>query len=86
MEKLPRKIDSSELSEVTPPDQLLRDIHSLIEAGRSRVAQVVNTELVLLHWHIGNRIMREVLKEERADVEAGVVLLTITDSSQPLEL
>ena len=57
----------------TPPEQLLSQIRTLIEAGRSRAAQAVNTELVLLHWHIGDRIRREILREERAEYGEKVV-------------
>ena len=31
------------------------DIRSFIDAERDRVAQAVNSELVMLHWHIGDR-------------------------------
>ena len=73
MKKLPRKFDGSQPDGITPPGQLLSDIRGLIEAGRNRVAQAVNTELVLLHWHIGDRIKREVLGEERAEYGEQVV-------------
>ena len=73
MEKLPSKNDSSIEAEVNPPKQLVSDIRSLFEAGRNRVAQVVNTELVLLHWHIGDRIRREVLGEDRAEYGKKVI-------------
>jgi DUF1016 N-terminal domain len=48
------------------PVQLLDDIRYLIQLGRDRIAQTVNMELVLLYWHIGDRIHREILGEERA--------------------
>lgn len=53
-------------NEGTTPDRLLADIRFLIENGRNRAAQVVNTELVLLYWHIGKRIRSEILGEGRA--------------------
>ena len=40
---------------------------SLIDQARTRVAQQVNTELVLLYWHIGNRIRTELLQDKRAE-------------------
>ncbi|MBW4464687.1 MAG: DUF1016 family protein [Pegethrix bostrychoides GSE-TBD4-15B] len=73
MEKLPSKNDSSIEAGVNPPKQLVSDIRSLIESGRSQVAQVVNIELVLLHWNIGDRIRREVLGEDRAEYGEKVV-------------
>jgi predicted nuclease of restriction endonuclease-like (RecB) superfamily len=45
----------------------------MIERARSRVAQQVNTELVILNWHIGNRIRTEILKEERAGYGQAIV-------------
>jgi predicted nuclease of restriction endonuclease-like (RecB) superfamily len=51
-----------------PPDTaaLLHDIRGLIDAGRTHVAQAVNAGLVLLYWSIGDRIRREILREQRA--------------------
>jgi predicted nuclease of restriction endonuclease-like (RecB) superfamily len=51
-----------------PPDtaSLLADIRSLIDAGRAHVAQAVNVGMVLLYWSIGDRIRREILREQRA--------------------
>ncbi len=48
-------------------DDLLKDLRSLIDQARTRVAQQVNTELVTLYWHIGTRIKTEILREERAE-------------------
>lgn len=46
--------------------QLLGDIRSLIESARLRTAQAVNSGLVQLYWHIGDRIRREILSGKRA--------------------
>jgi predicted nuclease of restriction endonuclease-like (RecB) superfamily len=46
--------------------RLLDDIRLLVEQSRSIVAQSVNSALVLLNWHIGQRIRTEILGEERA--------------------
>lgn len=54
-------------------NQLLGDIRTLIENRRSRAAQAVNAELVLLYWHIGKRIRSEILGEERAEYGKQVV-------------
>src|ERR1700730_7777893 len=45
---------------------LLRDLRSLIDAGRTHVAQAVNAGMVLLYWAVGDRIHRELLGERRA--------------------
>jgi len=52
---------------------LLQELRQLIEEARNRVAQQVNTELVMLNWHIGNRIRKEILRDERAEYGKEVV-------------
>src|SRR5437868_1276124 len=47
--------------------QLFNDIRLLIDQTRNHVAQTVNSSLVLLNWHIGQRIRKEVLGDERAE-------------------
>ncbi len=61
----------------TPPAQparpedaaqrLLGDIRELIDRTRERAAQAVNAGLVILNWHIGDRIRKEILGEERGE-------------------
>ena len=48
-------------------DELLRELRALIDQARRRLAQQVNTELVALYWHIGQRIRKEILQNERAE-------------------
>jgi predicted nuclease of restriction endonuclease-like (RecB) superfamily len=48
------------------PKRLLHELRDLILAARERVAVAVNAGQVLLYWHIGDRIKREVLRETRA--------------------
>ncbi len=52
---------------------LLADVRQLIVAARVRVAQVVNSELSLLYWRVGQRIRDEVLQGERAEYGKQVV-------------
>jgi hypothetical protein len=47
--------------------QLFNDIRGLIDQARNDVARAVNVTLVLLNWHIGQRIHQEILGKERAD-------------------
>jgi len=61
----------------TPPDKLLRDLRTLIESARERVAQQVNEELVALYWTVGKRIREDVLKIKRAEY----VLAPLFDSA-----
>jgi len=46
---------------------LLLELRGLIDAARQQVAQTANAALTLLYWHVGQRIRREVLKNERAE-------------------
>lgn len=56
-----------------PSSTLLNDLKVLIEQARGRVAQQINAELVLLNWHIGNRIKTEVLQDERAEYGKSII-------------
>ena len=56
----------------SPPESsgttaLLAELRAMIVTARERVAQAVNAGLVVLHWQIGQRIRKEILKEMRAD-------------------
>jgi len=63
----------SKLPSVVLPDQLLGDIRSLIESARGHVAQAVNAGLVLLHWKIGERIQKDILRDGRAEYGKQIV-------------
>jgi hypothetical protein len=52
---------------------LLGDIRSLIEAARMRVSTTANVEMVMLYWHIGHRILKDILGMERADYGKQIV-------------
>jgi hypothetical protein len=45
---------------------LVNEIRGLIEEARRQTAAAVNVGLTALYWRIGNRILREVLGNERA--------------------
>ena len=49
-------------------DSLFQDLRSLIIEARQ-----VNSALVLLYWRVGQRIRRDILKEERADYGEKIV-------------
>jgi hypothetical protein len=60
---------------------LLSDIRSLIEVARRHVSTTINTEMVLLYWHIGDRIHQNILNMERAEKSAEhVELLRLEES------
>jgi DUF1016 N-terminal domain len=62
------------MSKMAPEDTLLRDVRGLIEDARSAVASTVNAGLTMLYWQVGRRIRQEILKEERAEYGAAIVV------------
>ena len=52
---------------------LYREIRSLIEQSRQRVAATVNAEVTLLYWHVGKKIREDILKNKRAGYGRQVV-------------
>lgn len=53
--------------------ELFRDVCKIIEDARAQVAVSVNRELTLMYWHIGERINRDILHNERADYGKAIV-------------
>ena len=56
-----------------PASPLLADLRELILQARWQVARTVNSGLILLYWHIGTRIRRDLLKEKRAEYGEKIV-------------
>ncbi|MBQ3617287.1 MAG: cytoplasmic protein, partial [Bacteroidales bacterium] len=52
---------------------LVEDLRQIIEQARGRVAATVNSELTLMYWHIGERINRDVLGNQRAEYGKHIV-------------
>ena len=70
-----KKISTKNKDTSIKTDEVLFDeIRSLIEQTRLRVAQTVNSALVLMNWHIGKRISDEVLKNKRAEYGNEIVV------------
>ena len=61
--KLPARRDTQGTAATEP---LLEALRSLILQTPERVAQAVNSGLVLLYWRVGDRIRDEVLNSQRA--------------------
>ena len=68
---------------ISIPAGLFKDVCQIIEASRQRVAISVNSELTLMYWHIGERINKEVLHDQRAEYGKAIVS---TLSAQLMEL
>ena len=62
--------------------KLLGEIHTIIEQNRERVAQTVNSSLVLMNWNIGKLINEEILKNKRAEY-GKEILPTLSAKLQP---
>ena len=52
---------------------LIKDLRQIIEQARGRVASTANYELTMMYWHIGERINREVLGNQRAEYGKQIV-------------
>lgn len=52
---------------------LFKDISHLINNARIKVARYSNNSMVMLYWHIGQRINQDILKEERASYGKQVI-------------
>ena len=69
-----RNKDMDKTTEILPTNTLLiDDIRQIINQARNQVAVNVNAELTLMYWHIGERINREVLGNERAEYGKQIV-------------
>lgn len=52
---------------------LMNDLRQIIDEARIHVASTANYELTMMYWHIGERINRDVLGNERADYGKQIV-------------
>ena len=69
------KIGPGRLPEHLDSEKLIDDVRSLVESSRRRLTQAVNSELVMLYWQIGKRIIEDLPAENRAEYGAKVVEL-----------
>ena len=58
---------------VTAHSVLINDLRQIIDSARERVAVTVNAELTMMYWHIGKRINREILGNQRAEYGKQIV-------------
>lgn len=58
---------------------LVEDISLLVATAKQRTAAVINNEITLLYWQVGNRIRQEVLGGERADYGKQVIATLATE-------
>ena len=67
---------------ISPSPSLIPELRELIIETREQIAQTVNAGLTLLHWKIGDRIRREVLREKRADY-GGEIVVSLARQLEP---
>ncbi len=63
----------SDIGQNLPIQTLISDLLQIVEQCRSRVALNVNAELTMMYWHIGERINRDVLGNQRAEYGQQIV-------------
>ncbi len=64
-------------TDILPTDavvgNLMSDLRQIIDEARIHVASTANYELTMMYWHIGERINRDVLGNERAEYGKQIV-------------
>ena len=64
-------------TDILPTDtvvgNLMSDLRQIIDEARMHVASTANYELTMMYWHIGERINRDVLGNERAEYGKQIV-------------
>jgi predicted nuclease of restriction endonuclease-like (RecB) superfamily len=65
--------NSKQIVATLSQQSLIRDLRQIIEQARGHVAVTANYELTMMYWHIGERINREVLDNQRAEYGKQIV-------------
>jgi len=65
--KLKKLSPSAVATTKSNPEALSSDLRELILSARQTVARGVSAALVVLYWHIGQRIRTDILREQRAE-------------------
>jgi predicted nuclease of restriction endonuclease-like (RecB) superfamily len=69
------KTSSQDYQIVSPSmtQSLIQDLRQIIDQARGQVAATANYALTMMYWHIGERINRDVLENERAEYGKQIV-------------
>ena len=62
-----------QISSTMQTKSLIQDLHQIIEQARNHVAGTANYALTMMYWHIGERINRDVLGNQRAEYGKQIV-------------
>lgn len=72
-DKMPEKTHEMDQQPSIISGNLLADLRQIIDSARTRVASTANYELTMMYWHIGERINRDVLANQRAEYGKQIV-------------
>ena len=67
------KDNSKQIVSPSVSQSLIEDLRQIIEQARGHVAATANYALTTMYWHIGERINREVLGNQRAEYGKQIV-------------
>ena len=67
------KENSNIIVSQTATESLIQDLRQIIEQARGHVAATANYAQTMMYWHIGERINREVLSNQRAEYGKQIV-------------
>ena len=62
-----------QISSTMQTKSLIQDLQQIIEQARNHVAGTANYALTMMYWHIGERINRDVLGNQRAEYGKQIV-------------
>ena len=62
-----------QISSAMRTKSLIQDLQQIIEQARNHVAGTANYALTMMYWHIGERINRDVLGNQRAEYGKQIV-------------
>ncbi len=65
---------------------LIQDLRQIINQARGRVAATANYELTMMYWHIGERINRDVLDNQRAEYGKQIVATVSRQLQEEFEI
>ena len=67
------KDNSKQIVSPSVSQSLIEDLRQIIEQARGQVAATANYAQTMMYWHIGERINREVLGNQRAEYGKQIV-------------
>ena len=67
------KDNSKQIVSPSVSQSLIEDLRQIIEQARGHVAATANYAQTMMYWHIGERINREVLGNQRAEYGKQIV-------------